>query len=417
MNRSKLRILLYSHDTYGLGHLRRTLAIARQLAGDFPNVHQLLLTGSMVAGAFGLPPRLDMIKLPALSKRSSGRYTARALPLSLNDTIAWRKQMILQAATAFKPDLVLVDKSPAGVQGELLPTLRHLKTWSPETRLILGMRDIEDEPEATRAEWAASEVPHLHDEVYDHILYYGQRNIFDPASMYQMSPRATMKLVECGYLGRDEEIEAARPESIVRRELGIGDQPLVVVTVGGGGDGHDVIKTYLDMLAGWPGGAPFYSLIVTGPLMAQDKRRLLRQAVQTNHLTLLDFTPDLFSYLAAADLVVGMAGYNTVCETLSLGKRAVFVPRVRPRGEQRLRAERLAARGLARMILPDDLSPGRLMAEVQAALDSPAPTVKLDMNGLPRVSRAIASLLAPPSASNRNGHEPQKALTLERILA
>ncbi|MEK7327725.1 MAG: glycosyltransferase [Chloroflexota bacterium] len=416
MNRSKPRILLYSHDTYGLGHLRRTLAIAGQLARDLPKAHQLLLTGSMVAGAFGLPPRLDMVKLPALSKRSSGKYTARALPLSLSDTIAWRKQMILQAVTAFKPDLVLVDKSPAGVQGELLPTLRYLKTWSPETRLILGMRDIEDEPEATRAEWAASDVPHLHDEVYDHILYYGQRSIFDPGPMYEMSPRATAKLVECGYLGRDE-IEAARPESIVRRELGIDDQPLVVVTVGGGGDGHDVIKTYLDMLAGWPGGAPFYSLIVTGPLMAQGKRRLLRQAVQTNHLTLLDFTPDLFSYAAAADLVVGMAGYNTVCETLSLGKRAVFVPRVRPRGEQRLRAERLAARGLARMILPDDLSPDRLMAEVQAALDSPAPTVTLDMNGLSRVSRAVASLLAPPSASNGNGHEPQEALALERMLA
>ncbi len=144
------RILLYSHDTYGLGHLRRTLAIAGQLARDLPNANQLLLTGSMVAGAFGLPPNLDLIKLPALSKRSSGEYKPRALRLSSPQTIAWREQMILQAAQAFKPDLVLVDKTAPGVQGELLPTLRHLKTWKPETHLVLGMRDIEDDPDTTK---------------------------------------------------------------------------------------------------------------------------------------------------------------------------------------------------------------------------------------------------------------------------
>lgn len=392
MKRSKPRILSYSHDTYGLGHLRRTLAIAGQIAEDLPNVHQLLLTGSMVAGAFGLPPRLDMVKLPALSKRSNGQYTARALPFSLKETLAWREQMIMQAVVAFKPDVVLVDKSPAGVQGELLPALRYLKTWSPDTRLVLGMRDIEDDPEVTLAEWAAAEVPRLHAEVYDHILYYGQRHVFDPVAAYDMSARAAAKLVECGYLGRPL-VEATRSAGLIRRELGVGDIPLVVVTVGGGGDGHDVIHTYLDMLAGWHGEAPFYSLIVTGPLMAHNKRQFLRQAVKTNHLTMLDFTPDLFSYLAAADVIVGMAGYNTTCEVLALGQRAILVPRVRPRGEQRLRAERLAEHGLIRMLLPGSLTPEALALELESALAAPRPTVGLNMNGLAHASTAIANIL------------------------
>ena len=176
------RILLYSHDTYGLGHLRRSLSVAGQLARDIAGIHQLLVTGSMVAGAFGLPPRLDMIKLPALTKRSSGKYKSRALPLSLKRTLAWREQMILQAAINFKPDLLLVDKVAAGVHGELLPTLRHLKTWSPETKIVLGMRDIEDSPTATQAEWAKNGVPQLLEQVYDAILLYGQRLVFDPLS-------------------------------------------------------------------------------------------------------------------------------------------------------------------------------------------------------------------------------------------
>ena len=156
---AKPRILLYSHDTYGLGHLRRSLTIANQLAVDVKKSHQLLITGSMVAGAFALPPRLDLVKLPALSKRSNGAYTARTLPLTLRNTIAWREQMILQAAINFNPDIFLVDKSPSGVHGELLPAFRYLKTWSPHTRIVLGMRDIEDSPEKTRAEWAAAGVP------------------------------------------------------------------------------------------------------------------------------------------------------------------------------------------------------------------------------------------------------------------
>src|SRR5687768_7527674 len=198
------RILLYSHDTYGLGHLRRTLAIAGQLSQDLPSARLLLITGSMVAGAFNLPPHLDLIKLPALSKRSDGRYKARVLPLSLTETIAWRSQMILQAVSVFQPDLVLVDKTPAGVQDELLPTLRYLKTWQPQTQLVLGMRDIEDDPEATCAEWEASGARQLHEEIYDHLLLYGEPAVFDPVREYKMSPTAAAKLVTCGYLGRTQ---------------------------------------------------------------------------------------------------------------------------------------------------------------------------------------------------------------------
>ena len=395
---SKPRILLYSHDTYGLGHLRRSLSVAAQIAGDIPNAHQLLITGSMVAGAFGLPPRLDMVKLPALSKRSSGKYKARTLPLSLKRTLAWREQMILQAVVNFKPHLILVDKVAGGVHGELLPTLRHLKVWSPRTKIVLGMRDIEDSPVATRAEWAKNKIPHLLDNVYDAILLYGQRALFDPLSAYEMSPSAAAKVIECGYLRRalslsDPLAASRRSPKAIRRELAIGDKQLVLLTVGGGGDGYEIIKTYQEMLATQFGNAPYHSVIVTGPLMAEGKRQLLRQATYQQPITLLEFTPDLVSYMAAADLVVSMAGYNTVCEILSLQKRAILIPRMRVRAEQSLRAMRLAERGLAQLLLPTELSAKRLAAEIDSALSAPPPTVTLDLDGLPKVSAAIANLL------------------------
>ena len=394
----KPRILLYSHDTYGLGHLRRTLSIAEQLHRDVPGVHQLVITGSMVAGAFGLPPRLDLVKLPALSKRSDGQYKARALPLSLRQTLDWREQMILQAVRTFEPHVVLVDKVAAGVHGELLPALRHLKTWSPDTALVLGMRDIEDSPEVTRAEWRVNDTPYLMDAVYDRILLYGQRDVFDPVTAYGMSPVAAAKLASCGYLRRGG---VRRCPEVVRRELGVDGKPLVVVTVGGGGDGFEIIKAFLDMLAGQRGDTPYHSLVVTGPLMSDPKRALLRQAAALPGVTLLEFTPDLITYLAAADLVVSMAGYNTVCELLSLGKRALLIPRVQVRVEQRLRAEALAARGLVHLLMPDELSPQRLSAAIDAALAAPPPQVDLPMDGLCRASQAIQALLGTRHGSRK----------------
>lgn len=384
------RILLYSHDTFGLGHLRRTLALAGQFARDLPHAHQLLLTGSMVAGAFSLPPRLDLVKLPALSKRSDGRYQARALPLSLGQTIAWREQMILQAVEAFEPDLVLVDKTPAGVGGELLPTLDYLKTRRPQTRLVLGMRDIEDDPATTLAEWESSDTARLQSEVYDAILYYGERRVFDPVREYEMSQQAAAKMVECGYLGQTPRV---RPREVVRRELGADGMPLLVVTAGGGGDGYPLIKTFLELASAAPALKDMYSLVVTGPLMTADKRLLLEQTARNDHVTLVEFTPDILSYVAAADLVVSMAGYNTVCENLSLGVRSLFVPRVRPRTEQAIRATRLAGLGLAHVLMPDELTEASLEAAIKATLAAPLPRVNLNMKGLERASRAIGQIL------------------------
>ncbi len=391
----KPRILLYSHDTYGLGHLRRSLSIAWQLVADVRHAHQLLVTGSMVAGAFELPPRLDIIKLPALSKHTSGKYKSRALPLSLKQTLNWREQMLLQTTLNFQPDLILVDKVAGGVQGELLPTLRHLKTWSPATQIVLGMRDIEDSPEITQQEWSDSGVIPLLEDVYDRILLYGQRSLFDPLTAYAMTAAAAEKVTECGYLRRD--CSTLRHPTDVRRELDVGERPLVFVTVGGGGDGYPILETYLQMLANRSQPPAFYSVLIAGPLMPLAKRNALQRLATGQPVCLLTFTTDLLSYMNAADLVVSMAGYNTICELLTLQKRALLIPRDKMRAEQRIRAMCLAERGLANLLLPSALTPERLFAAIQQALNSPPPPAYLELNGLQRVSQAIVELLDSPS--------------------
>ncbi|MCB0030982.1 MAG: hypothetical protein KDE28_23885, partial [Anaerolineales bacterium] len=142
---------------------------------------------------------------------------------------------------------------------------------------------------------------------------------------------------------------------------------------------------------------PFHSLLVTGPLMTDERRDLLEQMADRPDVTFMKFTPDLVSYMRAADLVISMAGYNTTCEILSLQKRAILVPRVKVRQEQKLRASHLADLGLTRQLLPHQLQPSRLLAEIERSLALPEPIVNLNLDGLNTITKTIQSALPAPA--------------------
>jgi predicted glycosyltransferase len=134
-------IMLYSHDSYGLGHIRRSLEIAKHLSESIPHASLIMLTGSMQAHAYALPDRMEYIKLPALTKDAEGQYCSRLLPHTIDITVKLRQRIILESIRNLKPDLLLVDKAAAGIRGELLPSLNFIKTKLPETIPTMFMRN------------------------------------------------------------------------------------------------------------------------------------------------------------------------------------------------------------------------------------------------------------------------------------
>ena len=397
-----MRILIYSHDSYGLGHIRRSLSIAKQVASDYPTAEQLLLTGSAQAHSFEKPERLDYVKFPTISKIPDGKYCPGSLPVSFESLMAIREDIILNTVKHFKADLLMVDKAPAGIRGEMLRSLKFLKSEHPKTKLVLGMRDIEDDALLVREEWKRGGVYPLLEEVYDAIFLYGSRDIYDPVYEYGLSHETCEKVISCGYIGRDT---SARPVDQVRKELNMKTNTLIVVTVGGGGDGFNILSAYLEMLFLHQSELSFDSLVVTGPLMDEEHRLYLqRYDMKGLPLALIDFTPDMMSYLNAADLIISMGGYNTFCEILSLNKQAIIIPRVKPRLEQLIRAKRFSDLGLVGMIHPDELSPERLWQEVNCSIKRSRPVrpkdVGVDLNGAVNVSRAIGRLVSKKGMPN-----------------
>lgn len=383
--------LLYCHDTYGLGHLRRTLLLAHHLRSRWPHVSQLLVTGSPLAHAFELPQGADYLKLPSVVKVGAGRYAPSALPVPFAAVRRLRRDLVTSTALHFHPDICIVDNAPAGLKGEIVPALLHLKDVSPGTRLVLGLRDIVDDPERVCPEWRDQGVYELLDDVYDLILVYGDEAVFDVVAEYRLSARAAAKVRYVGYLGR--RANAARSEEL-RAELRNG-RPLVLATAGGGGDGYQILHALLEARRRWPAAADFDCVVVAGPFArAAERHRLAEMAADGSRARLIPFVPDITAYMAAADVVVSMAGYNSICELVSLRRPAVIVPRVEPRLEQLIRARAVTRLGAARMIHPGELTPRRLLDEVNALLERPPSLpAALTLDGLARVSEELESAL------------------------
>jgi predicted glycosyltransferase len=375
------------------------LSICEYLLASIPNVSILLVSGSPMLHSFRIPAGLDYIKLPCINRGYSGNLSTKYLGTQVDETIKLRTDIILAATANFKPDLLLVDKKPYGLNRELKPTIDHIKCFLHHTKLVLLLRDILDCPEVTIKEWQKHEYYTAIQEFYDKVLVVGTSEVFDFCQEYQCPSTITPKIQQCGYIRKN-----FKDNSNVFHQLALKPQEkLVLVTPGGGEDGYQLVNAYLSGLALLPTTHHIKSVVIVGPEMPQFHRQALYQvAEQYSHVQICEFTERLNIYMKRANVVICMGGYNTLCEVISLNKRAIVVPRIHPVAEQRIRAERMANLGLVRMIHPHNLTAENLMRSLLSELDDTQEyqLPSIDLNALPRISKCIEMLLYNQAADS-----------------
>jgi len=404
---SGTRVLIYSYDVFGLGHLRRSLKIAEHLAETLREVSVLIVTGNNELHTVRTDGPIDFVKLPCFHREGKDAYVPKFLGTSVRDLSRIRSQLLHATFKSFQPDLVLVDHAPTGVRGELVKSIRWLKRARPEARLVLCLRDILDDPKIVRKAWQRGRLHDVIENYYDSIWIFGSPDVYDVVAEYGFSVSLARKVNYCGYLMPSTQVRRTR--EAVRDELRVGSGRFVLVTGGGGGDAYKLMRTYLKSLKGlrreFQNGSELHSLLILGPEMPlHDRRRLQARAKAMRGATrLLDFSAELHNYMNAADLVISMGGYNSLCEILTLQKRAIIVPRVQPVREQWIRAERLQTLGLVDVLHPADLSPATLTAKILDALHPngvalAAAADVLDMQGLRSVARFASDEVRPATA-------------------
>jgi predicted glycosyltransferase len=403
---SSPRVLLYSHDTFGLGHLRRNLAIAAHLLRRSQSFSASLLTGSPVAASWPMPAGLEVETFPPVVKTGAEEYVSRDGFSSFATVKACREAIILEGVIRYRPDVFLVDHAPAGMKGELRKVLAFIREEMRATQTVLGLRDIIDSPEAVRSLWREQNIYQLLETAYDQILVYGCRHLFDSVRAYDFPAAVAAKTRYCGYIARnDSNVQAANRLRMAPTASG---RPVILVTVGGGGDGYPLLSAYLRALDCIPHNVA-QSIIVPGPLMAIEERRALElAAVRRPNVRMIFFITELAELIRSANLVVAMAGYNTTVEILVAKKPAILVPRVAPRMEQLMRAKLLSNLGLAWVIQPEENLVTRLAELIQGALAGARPPCNccnaVDLEGVHRVGDILDDLLGrrTPPTGQRN---------------
>ena len=302
-------------------------------------------------------------------KKTNDDYQPLSIRIDKEQALSIRTNIILATAKTFMPNLFIVDKEPLGLKREVLPTLEWLKEFSPSTRSVLGLRDILDESAVIRENWKSKNVYFYLEELYDEIWIYGDKNIYDPVEMYKIPAQLHKKVKFTGYIPR--KLLAPKIKKAVRtRYRVLDDDKFILVTTGGGGDGYEVLEQYISMHDYYPTSLPFKSIIVTGPFMPKNKRKQLNKRALLFGIKILPFHPRLEELIAAADLVISMGGYNTICEILTQQTPALIIPRQSPRKEQLIRAQRLKSKGLLNFIPWTEVTPQLMREKIISMIDN-----------------------------------------------
>ena len=397
------KLLFISNEIRGLGHLSIALKICSSIQGSLKTASMLLITASRMAKAFSLPHGLDIITLPAVVRMEGSltQFRALRLPLSFNEVSRLRQRIIRETALVYSPHAVIVDFRPAGVAGELLSVLKALKRR--HAKLVLLLRDILDDPAVLRAKWntdrALSALP-----LYDEIWVYGSQKHHNLILEHDFPRDFANKIRFCGYLAP---ATPAASKKETRFDLGITTESFLLVTIGNGLFGFEALETFVRALSYLPDNLSTFSLIVTGPELApkdydwlETQCQKLRRQKTKRGIRLIHFTPRLTDYMAAADLVISLGGYNTVTEILSLGKRSIVIPySTSSDAEQLIRASLLQRYGLIRMVRLNELSPEGLAMSILAGLRDAPPTqerlqeLEFDFGGTTRIRAHMIRLL------------------------
>ena len=384
----KKRIFLYSHDTYGLGHIRRTLKIANTLVSS-GEASVLIASASPKASSFFTREGIDFINLPGIIKERAGSYAPRDLDLSLPELINLRSDIFLSSVKSFIPDIILIDKEPLGVGGELLASIDFAHRNFKNCQIVAGFRDILDAPERVAAEWEERDTIRVLEKYFHKILVYGEREVFAFDQEYRLPESLKSKLHYTGYIDpASDQLSNEQYSYLPDFET---SRALTLVTAGGGGDGEDLILPFVELLeSGLKIEQNF--ILLTGPfLKGEIARRAWKLGERRSDVQVRHFISEPRVLMAQCQRIFCMGGYNTMCEAISEGARPHVLGRSQPRLEQTLRVKHFEALGWCQALNPASFC-ARNLEEILLTPSNVASKMSWQARGLTRIKDLFLGL-------------------------
>jgi predicted glycosyltransferase len=365
------RLLMYSQDGHGLGHLRRSMNIAREVRARNPRCDVLIVADSPAVSIAGSEPGIELLKLPTIVKTGNSTWQNGALAMPVRRLVKLRSELLLHTAAEFRPNAIIVDHMPVGAMGELKAMLDYALLQPRPPRLFLGLRDVLDRPAVIRDAWervgAYEYLPY-----YDAVMIYGDQSIYDSSTAYRLAVHAR-EIAYCNYVSPGRRGASLEPAA---------GTPLILMMGGGGADAFPLAESFTRAVSTIGQALEGEAVLLTGPNMAPRQRAHL---ASLGNVRVESSYRDATSLIRQASVIVTMGGYNSLCEVLTWQKKAVVVPRRGPSAEQQIRAKLFKARSLIRSVPPHALDAARLATELLSLLgDDEIP----DIPGIPLLDGA-----------------------------
>jgi len=372
------RVLFYVQHLLGIGHLARASRIAAALAADDFRV-TAVLGGAPVPGFPG--SGIGTLELPPIVAADQGFSALTDLAGNPIDDAyrASRCDMLLAALAEIRPDVIVIEAYPFGrrqMRFELAPLIDAAGAMERRPALVTSIRDIlQDRVKPGRNE----ETLDILNRHFDMVLVHGDPGF---ATLADTFPLADAIRPEIAYTGM---VAADPPEPS-------DDRYDVVVSAGGGAAGAMLVKAAVAAAHLTNSGRRW--CLVAGPNLPQPDFEAATASAPP-HVEIFRFRKDFPALLASAELSISQSGYNTVCDVLQAGCRAIYVPfAAGGETEQTVRAERLELMGLSTMIAEERLTPQRLASAIQMQLARPKPEAHtLDLDGARKSAEALRGLL------------------------
>ena len=386
------KILFYCQYLTGMGHLVRSTEILRSLVKDFKVC--FIIGGPTVEG-FEIPSAVDVVKLPTI-RSENGELKAAEGSQTIEEVKESRRNQLIAVFDQFQPDCLVIEYFPFGrhkLLFELIPLFERVKAAGRSTKVVCSVRDIvgriilEEEKETTCK---------LTSQYFDLILFHS-----DPTFQTIEESFSRVKDLNCEvkYTGF---VAQSLLENLVVSEQDLVNlnrkEPMILVSVGGGKIGHELIEAVISASSILEAKIPHRIQIFTGPFMPEDQFVQLQQAAANRgNVTLQRYTSHLMAYMKQAELSLSLSGYNTTMNILKTGVQALVIPIGHSSldQEQLVRTKKLEHLGIVEVIDPGELEPAYLAQRILTSLNK-EPIINMpdfDLQGAQKTNTLLKALL------------------------
>ena len=375
------KVMFYCQHILGMGHLIRSVEIVKGLIRD---LQICFINGGQVIPEFEFPTEIEVINIPAVkTDREFNELRPVDDSLTMEEVEEKRTNILLNTCDRFQPDILIIELFPFGrprFSFELIPLLEKAK--SRGTKIVSSVRDIVVTKQNQQRH--EEKVCRLINKYFDLLLIHGDPNFI----------KLDLSFSRINDLGCPVHYTGYVVQPVPKTRQIILNKPTILVSVGGGRFGHDLLECVALAASILKDKIPHHIQVFTGAFSPDRVLCKLQDLTKDlDNITCDRYTTNLLDYMQQADLSIGMGGYNTTMNILSTGIKAMMMAfQGNNDKEQETRLQKLDSLGRVKMIQPEDLQPEKFARKIISYLQQDQTELFLNLNGVCNTARCIKQL-------------------------